>query len=231
MKRLGFLALVVGVLLAAPVLAQTAKQVVAVHCVGSDPEVKDPKAREIMCLRELGDRASRQGNVLSLKLDDGRTRVFRSNPKACQNDDASHCEDYYLVGFHEPSGRYLVYGTYYENSDCKMVSARSGKATSFRDVPRFAPDGQTFFVTGVDGTYDNWIGVGSMKLDPPALVWEKGPNTDASWDFVRWTDNDQIVLNNSAKNETCPDGGCEAVLKRAGGGWSLVGWPPKSDPR
>jgi hypothetical protein len=70
-----------------------------------------------------------------------------------------------------------------------------------------------------------------MKPDPPALVWEKGPNADASWDFVRWIDNDQIVLNNGAKNEICPDGNCEAVLKHAGRGWSLVGWPPKSDPR
>jgi hypothetical protein len=82
MKRFRFLAFVASVLLTGPGPAQTAKEAIAARCIGSDPDSKDPKVREIMCLRDLGDHASRQGNVLSLKLDDGRTRVFRSNPKA-----------------------------------------------------------------------------------------------------------------------------------------------------
>src|ERR1700745_3731669 len=98
MKRYGVLALVAGVWLVAPASAQTTKEAVAASCVGSDPDFKDPKAREIVCLRELGDRVGRAGNVLTLKLGDGRTRIFRSNPKACQDDDANHCENYHLVG-------------------------------------------------------------------------------------------------------------------------------------
>jgi hypothetical protein len=229
MKRFEVLAFVAGVLLAGPASAQTTGKAVAVSCVGSDPDVEDVQARELICLRELGDRVSRQGNVLSIKLDDGRTRVFRSNPKACENDDAGHCEKYYLVGFHPSSGRYLVYGTYYENSDGKMVSARTGKTTSFRDVPHFAPDGQTFFVTGVDGAYDNWIGIGSMTSDPPALQWEKRAELYVFWNFVRWVDNNRIKLSTHKRAETCSKEPCDAVLRRATDGWTLDYVQPKSD--
>ena len=240
MRQVWLLLVVAGALLAAcPATAQTTeqtteqttKEAVAASCVGSDLDFEDPKARELICLGELGDRVSRKGNVLSLKLDDGRTRAFRSDPKACQNDDASHCENYYLVGFHPSSGRYLVYGTYYESSDCKMVSVRTGRATSFLDVPHFAPDGQTFFVTGVDGTYDNWLGVGSMTTDPPALQWRNQADPNVYWKFVRWVDNDQIELSTHKKGETCSDGNCDSVLKRAADGWMLDRVQPKSDPR
>ena len=137
----------------------------------------------------------------------------------------------YLVGFHPSSGRYLVYGTYYEGSDCKMVSARTGKATSFLDVPHFAPDGQTFFVTGVDGGYDNWLGVGSMTTDPPALQWRNQAEPDVYWHFVRWVDNDQIALSTHRKGETCSDGNCDSVLKRATDGWMLDRVQARSDPK
>jgi hypothetical protein len=227
--QLLIVAFVVGVSLTASAMAQAAKEGSAstTNCVGSDPDVADPKARELVCLRELGDRVSRKGNVLSLKLDDGRTKVFKSNPKACENDDASHCERYYLVGFHPPSGRYLVYATFYENSDCAMVSARTGKVTSFRDVPHFAPDGQTFFVTGVDGAYDNWIGVGSMASDPPALQWEQVAEQYVFWNFVRWVGNDRIELSTHKEDESCSDGNCDAVLTRTRAGWALERQPPK----
>jgi hypothetical protein len=228
-KRFSVLAFLVGVSFATSAMAEPPKNgaISTASCISSDPVVDDPKARELVCLRELGDRVSRNGNVLSLKLDDGRTRLFRSNPKACENDDADHCEKYYLVGFHPASGRYLVYGTYYENSDCKMVSARSGKATSFRDVPRFAPDGQTFFVTGVDGTYDDWIGVGSMMSDPPALQWEQAAEQSVFWHFVRWIGNDRIELSTHKENESCSDGNCDAVLTRTKAGWALERQPSK----
>lgn len=228
MRRFSIFAFVVCMLLAAPAVAQTLKDKTSTaSCVGSDPIVEDPNARELICLRELGDRVGRSGNVLSLKLDDGRTRVFRSNPKACENDQADRCERYYLVGFHSASGRYLVYATFYENSNCAMVSARTGKVTSFRDVPHFAPDGQTFFVTGVDGAYDNWIGVGSMASDPPALQWEQAAEQNVFWNFVRWVGNDRIELRTHKEDEPCSDGNCDAVLKRMKAGWALERQPAK----
>jgi hypothetical protein len=215
--------------LAGPAAGQSGKGAVAAHCIGSDAETKDPAARERICLDELKDRASRSGNVLSLKLDNGQTKVFRSDPEGCAKDDASRCTNYYLVGFLPAAGRYLVYGTYYESFDCKLVSSRTGKATSFRNVPHFAPDGVTFFVTGYDGTYDNWLGIGSIASDPPALVWEKGPNIHEDWEFVRWVNNDRVALRDPGSSETCPDGNCEAVVKRSKNAWTLQRLLPRPE--
>jgi hypothetical protein len=181
-----------------------------------------------MCLKELADRAQRTDNTLTLRLDDGKTRVFRNEPAACANDDASKCANYYLIGFLPSAGRYLIYGTYYESFDCKMVSVHTGKATSFRSIPRFAPDGSTFFVTGYDGSYDNWLGVGSIAFDPPALVWEIGPLVREGWEFVRWIDNDQVALRDPGSNEKCPEGNCEAILKRMGTAWQFERLPSKA---
>jgi hypothetical protein len=224
------LAFAICVLLVGPAEAQSSNGNSTANCVGSDAETKDPKGREAVCLRELGDRASRSGNVLSLKLDSGKTKVFRNDPEACGKDDANHCANYYLVGFHPSAARYLVYATYYEDFECKLVSVHTGKVTTLRNIPHFAPDGATFFVTGFDGSYDNWLNVGSMSSDPPALVWETGPLVGEDWGFVRWIDNDRIALRNSVHGGGCPDGNCEAVLKRTNNTWTLERLPRESGP-
>jgi len=191
--------------LAGPVTAPSSSEAAAVSCIGSDADVADLEAREAACLRELGKRASRTGNILSLKLDNGTTKTLRSNPEACKNDLADKCVRYRLVGFHPLAGRYLVYVTGYENFECQLVSARTGRATAFLNIPHFAPDGSTFFVTGYDGTYDNWIGIGSVASDPPALVWELGPNSEG-WEFLRWIDNDQVALRALRRLRAAPMG-------------------------
>src|SRR5262245_53558719 len=211
-----------------PAAAQSSAPDAAATCVGSDADSASPEARESACLLELGDRATRKGNALLLKLDHGQTKAYRSNPEACQNDVADKCVTYRLVGYHPSAKRYLLLVAGYEGRECKLVSARDGKATTFLDVPHFAPDGSTFFVNVYDGSYDNWFGIGSVASNPPALVWEMGPNVHQGWNFVRWIDNDQIALRDTAMSESCPDGNCEAVLKRAADGWLLERVPRTS---
>jgi hypothetical protein len=108
--------LVVGllaiVLLGGPTKAQSSQGAVAASCIGSDAGTPDPDARESICLHELRERASRTGNILSLSLDNGTSKLFRSNPDACQKDDAKNCVAYLVIGFHPSAGRYLVYVTY-----------------------------------------------------------------------------------------------------------------------
>jgi len=220
------LTLLAVALLGGPARAQSNQGTPAESCVGSDAATRDPKAREEICLRELAQRASRTENVLTLKLDNGTRKLFRSNPEACKKDDDNNCVNYRLIGFHASTGRYLVYVTYYENSECKLVSARTGKATTFRDVPRFAPDGSTFFVTGYDGSYNNWLSIGTTASDPPAVVWEEG-FFGQSWEFLRWIDNDQVALVDTMKSAICPDGKCEAILRRSGAVWALERLPQK----
>jgi len=91
-------------LLASAITTQLGSGAAAASCIGSDADSADPEAREAACLLELGDRASRTGEILSLKLDNGSTKTFRSNPEACSNDLADKCVNYHLVGFHPPLG-------------------------------------------------------------------------------------------------------------------------------
>ena len=191
-------------------------------CVGSDAGSASPEAREVSCLRELAARASRAGNVLTLRLNDGSTRSFRSNPEACKNDVADKCVTYRLVGFHAAAERYLVRVAGYESVECRLVSARTGRVTTMLDIPRFAPDGSTFVVIGVDEAYNSVITIGSVASDPPAVSWKSGFSILESWTFVRWINNDEVAMRNTVKSAACPDGACDAILRRSGTGWTLV---------
>lgn len=214
--------------LAGTVTAQSGAQAAPAACVGTDADTGDPEARESLCLQELGNRASRSGNVLSLKLDNGTAVRFVSDPEACNDDNAEKCMKYFLVGFHPASGRYLVFAEGYEDFECRLVSARTGEAVSLKNIPHFAPNGSTFFVTGFDNTYNNWLGIGAMAPDPPALMWENKRDNDEEWDFVRWIDNDRVALRTTTESEACPHGDCDAVLKRTGGNhWEFERLPPR----
>ena len=95
-------------------------------------------------------------------------------------------------------------------------------------IPHFAPDGLTYFVSGYDGSYDNWLAIGSVASDPPVLLWEQGPNVHQGWEFARWVGNDRVALRESAQNEGCPKGNCEGILRRDGIAWTLERLPPAS---
>lgn len=216
-----------GAFLGAPRLAHpelARPELAAGGCVGSDAGSASPEAREVSCLRELAVRASRAGNVLTLRLNDGSAKSFRSNPEACRNDAADKCVTYRLVGFHAAAQRYLVHVARYEGVECRLVSARTGRATTLLDVPHFAPDGSTFVVTGFDYAFNSWITIGSVASDPPALSWKSDPLRE-EWMFVRWIDNDEVAVRNTLKSASCPDGACDAILRRSGTSWTLIGPP------
>lgn len=196
-------------------------------CTESGADAKEPKVREAVCLMELGNQASRKGNVLSLKLDDGLTKTFRSNPAACKKDDAGKCAEYYLTGFYPTygtEGAYLVYGQGYDGHDFRLVNVRTGGMKNVEGVPRLAPDNSTFFVKGC---YDSCsISVETMTSSTH-IAWEKDLDDPAAWDFVRWIDNDQVAFRTTKQSEHCPQGNCEAVLKRTAGAWKLESVPAK----
>jgi hypothetical protein len=195
------------------------------HCAGADFADHDgPKARDALCLRELAQSANRSGDILTLRLENGAVKTFRSNPAACRNDDASACVDYRLVGYHASARLFLVRAKGYEGYDCRLVSARDGTTTKIADVPHFSPDGSTFIVIGNDitGVRDYDLAVGSIATDPPALTWRRRPNDNEEWHFKRWLDNEHVALNCFRGRAVGGIGGaCEAVLARADNKWTL----------
>lgn len=129
--------------------------------------------------------------------------------------------NYNLVGFLPATEHYLIQVSGYEGSESWLLSARTGMVTKLRDIPHFAPDGATFFVSGFDGTYESSLSIGSLTSDASAIVWETFLHRDETWVYQRWIDNDQIALRAIDKSESCPGGNCDAILRRAGNAWTL----------
>jgi hypothetical protein len=214
-------------------IAQPSSPRAAASCIGVDyDEHADPKIRESACLWELRNSTTRKGALLTLKLENGAAKTFLSNPTACQNDDASRCTDYRLVGYHAAGRLYLIRGAGSQEHDCALVSARNGKVTTLPNVPHFAPDGSTFIVVNDNATtirpFD--LAIGSIAADGPALVWQRPPNDSEAFEFQRWIDNDRIAFDVryldqkglEQKGNDCPDKKCEVVLVRFGTGWTTL---------
>jgi hypothetical protein len=87
--------------LAVMALAFFTSSAAAAGCVGINyVEGSGGAAREAACLRELARSAQRHGDLLTLRFDNGAARTWRSNPKACAEDDAAACVRYALIGYH-----------------------------------------------------------------------------------------------------------------------------------
>lgn len=221
--------------LAGGALAQSGSTRPAAGCIGVDyDEHTDPKVRESACLSELRNSATRKGAVLTLKLENGATKTFLSNPTACQNDDASRCTDYRVIGYHAAAHLYLIRGQGYQEHDCALVRARDGKVTTLANVPHFAPDGATFILVNDNATsirpFD--LAIGSITADGPVLAWQRPPNDSEAFEFQRWIDNDRIafvVRYSDLKGNECPQRRCDAVLVRFGASWTTLRLPPRQD--
>jgi hypothetical protein len=215
----------------APVTAPASAVTVRVCTeAGADPKDRRWDRREAVCLKELGQHASRKGNLLSLKIDNGTTKTFRSNHAACEKeDDYEKCWEYDLTGFYTAPGAYLVRTQNFENYAFTLVNIHTGEAKEVEGVPRLAPDNSTYFVSSL---YDGCrISIGSMASSSARPAWENNDDShhdDCDWNFVRWIDNDRVALRIRPERERCPQGDCEAILRRTGASWKLETLPRKS---
>jgi hypothetical protein len=212
----------------------------ATGCVGVDFDDDDEHAqaapREATCLRELRKTANRKGDLLTLRLENGASKIYRNNPKAC-DDDHAHCVLYSLVGYHPAAHLYSILIQYYEGGRCDLVSARTGKAMSLSSAPHFSPDGSTFIVIDNDLAYGgpHDIAVGSTASDPPSLVWQhpREPKP-VEWHLQHWIDNDRAALRAvpvfpADAREKCQREACEAILVRFATSWTIRWLPVKPD--
>jgi hypothetical protein len=178
---LGCLALTVG---ATGSAAQPASTSAAPACVGVDfAEGVKASAREAGCLVELRKSVSRKGEVLTLRLENGATRSWRSNHKACANDEAKDCVEYFLIGYYPAARAHSILAQYYEGASVDIVGAAAGRTLSVHGVPHFSPDGSVFVVLNNDmengGPDDYDVAVGSTATTPPLAGVEALPDVRA----------------------------------------------------
>lgn len=191
-------------------------------------DIEDAKldAREAVCLRELGTLAKRNGDVLSLQLESGTSKVYRTNIKGCETDDARNCIRYRLAGYHPIARVYSMAIQYYEGSGVELVSARTGQTLLLSGVPYFSDDGSRFVVIDNDyahgGEHD--LAIGTIVSDVLALQWQHQPQDGlVEWRHQRWIDNDHVALRvfPTDAEQKCPDNNCDAIVVRFNDGWAI----------
>ena len=200
---------------------------------GVDIDGEKADAVEAACLREFGKLASREGDLLTLRLESGASKVYRDDPKACVDDDASNCIKHRLAAYHADAHVYSVVVRYYEGSSVELLSARTGNVLRLSGTPYFSADGSRFIVIDNDYAYGgpNDLAVGSNANGSLSLEWEH-VNTDSDlreWRLERWIDNDHIALRvfPADTGQKCPDNNCDAILARFGNGWVISRLPAK----
>jgi hypothetical protein len=220
---------------AGPAAAQTAASNAVAETCRADIDDKKLDAREVVCLRELGKlAASRKGDVLSLQLENGKSKAYQTNVRACETDDARNCVQYWLAGYHPVAHVYSIAIQYYEGSSVELVNARTGKTLLLPGVPYFSDDGSRFLVIDNDYAHggDDDLAVGITEGDVPALQWKHTwQGEPVEWRHQRWIDNDHVALRvfPADTEQKCPDNNCDAILVRFNDGWAIrrVPTPPK----
>lgn len=197
----------------------------------ADAEDQKVEAREADCLRKLGTQASRKGEQLTLRIENGSSKVYRDNPKACTNDDSKNCVVHWLVGYHPGARVYSILITYYEGRDVELVSARTGNVLRVGGEPHFSADGSRFLVIVNDLAYGPYnLAVGSATNGSLQLDWQRADEGEPmEWHVQHWIDDDHIALQVFAADTApkCPDNDCDAILTRFDSGWAVRRLPAK----
>jgi hypothetical protein len=211
--------------------AQAGSDAVAATC-GVDIENEKADAREAACLREFEKLASRKGDLLTLRLENGGSKAYQDDAKACDTDDA-RCTYYRLAAYHPKAQVYSIWIQYYEGSGFELLSARTGNVLRLSGAPYFSADGSRFIV--IDNDYGhggpNDLAIGSTANSSLSLEWEHLSESGElrEWRLERWIDNDHIALRvyPADADRKCPDNNCDAMLVRFGNGWAIRRLPAK----
>jgi hypothetical protein len=198
---------------------------------GVDIENQKADALEAACLREFGKLASRKGDLLTLRLENGGSKAYQDDAKACDTDDA-RCTYYRLAAYHPKAQVYSIWIQYYEGSGFELLSARTGNLLRLSGTPYFSADGTRFVVIDNDYAYGgpHDLAAGSNTSGSLSLEWrQESKDGPLEWRLQRWIDNDHVALRvfKADTDQKCPDNDCDAMLVRFQNSWALRRLPAK----
>ena len=189
-----------------------------IRCSQDDSRATDGSpADDRVCINKFRASVTRSGDVLTFKLDGGKTRVLRSNTKACQQVPVGDCIVYRLVGFIPGSQQFVVSASLYESEYVELVSRRVGIVTQLEGYPHLSPNGEQFVTVAASDAWDieSPIAIYS-NTDPPKLLWRfPQPCEYEQYSFDGWDGNDRVKLHTSSDPEIDTD------VRRASDGWIL----------
>jgi hypothetical protein len=185
------------------------------------PALPKPKkgepTEESVCLAQFRGVVTRRGDDLTFKLDNGGTKVIKSNTKACEAIPVGDCIVYALAGYIPGPRQFILLVTYYESAEVYLVSRRSGAVTKLEGYPRISPAGTRFVTVAASDAWDvkSPIAIFSMT-DPPKLEWRfPEPKEYEEYAFEGWDGEDRVRL------RTITDPEIDTDVKRSAQGWIL----------
>jgi hypothetical protein len=169
------------------------------------------------CLAQFGDSVTRQGDDLSFKLDNGKTKLIKSNPKACDGAPVDGCVIYQLVGYLRQSRQFVLRVSYYESEFVHLVSQRTGAVTELEGYPHPSPSGRHFVTVAASDAWEIESPIAIYaNVEPPKLEWRfPEPVEYEQYAFGGWDGEDRVKL------RTISNPAIETDLKRTERTWIL----------
>jgi len=198
-------------------LGQTVKAQPPIVC-----ELKD-NVEDAACRNKLKGLFTRKGDTLTVKLDDGKSKIYVGNLAACdtKNVDPSKCVVFGLLSYFPQTRSYLIEKAFYECGDYLFVSRHTGSETVMNAIPVLSPNAK--FLLSIDQSdacdrkYD--IAIWSIQTDPPKLEFNYQAKQYENWDVTAWENDTRISMKARINGKASYDQ--EAELVRTESGWAL----------
>jgi hypothetical protein len=185
--------LVVGIAVPEMAHAEDNPQFQPILC---EPDRNDTLMESAECLDRFWELATRDGDVLRLNLENGKTKTYLGDRKDCEDGHADKCVVFRLVAFYPSLQSFLVEKGLYECRYYELVSRQTDGIVKFSTVPEWSPNGK--YLIGIDKNdlcdrdYD--LAIWSAG-DPPALELNRhNERFYENWTIVGWNGDDRIRL-------------------------------------
>lgn len=180
-------------------------------------------AESAECLQRFKELVTRDGDVLRLSLENGRTKVYTGNRKDCEEGSGGQCVIYRLVAFYPSLQSFLVSKGLFERQYFELVSRRTGGITEFSTIPEWSPNGKYLIAVDLNDLCERKhdLAIWSAGGDPPVFALKRDQERYEGWTITGWDGDYRIRLQISTNSEEGSyDQDVEAV--RSGSGWKLL---------
>jgi len=184
---------------------------------------------ERACITQTAGSVVRAAAGLRLKLDNGKSKLFKD--KADCEQDADACERFSLYDYFPKDRLFLVHDQGYESDAWFLVSQRDGRQQRVVAPPGYSPGKRWLAsVYATDGPSDANNGFdilpADMNASGPAIHYR--PTEYEIWEFVGWDGDERLLLNVTVRED---DGQSmlthPAEVRLLNGKWVLDKWAPR----
>jgi hypothetical protein len=192
-------------------------------------EIRNGTPQEEPCLKFgslLDSVAKRDGGALTLKLNNGKTKVI-SDSKECEDPTKPEyeggCVTHALVGY-VGDRQFLLHVQPWECRHPLLVSRRSGEEMELENWPNLSPSKKRFVVVTrfEECIVHDAIAIFSLGSDLPRLEWRFTPdNANEEYEFDEWDGDNRVRLRASVGSVVGKQKQMATDLKLTAQGWQI----------